>query len=99
MEKQEETKEEITGEEKEKVLLMLHGEVLLQLLQHPRFQFFLAANYEIKPNIDHEGQSIGLIVREFTLEEVQKMMTDATKAAQTSIVPASMADLEKLPKM
>jgi hypothetical protein len=95
----EEERTEITGEEKEKVLLMLHGDVLLQLLQHSRFQYFIAANYEIKPKIDHEGHSIGFTVREFPLEEIQKLMAEAAKAAQNSIVTASMADLEKLPKM
>lgn len=90
---------EITGEERQKLLLMVHGQILVELLQHERFQLFLAGNYSIEPKIDHEGQSVGFTVREFTQEEVSKMMREALKEAQSQLVVASEADLKNLDRI
>lgn len=94
-----EEKTEVTENEKEQLMLMVHGEILVELLKYPRFQAFIAANYEIKPNVDDEAKSVGFTVREFSQQEVTSLMSKVFKEAQNKIVTASVEDLNQLDKV
>lgn len=94
----EQEKVEPTEVEKHNVLLMLHGEILSQLLQYSKFQAFLAANYEIKQNIDDTSKGIGFTVREMTNQESADILKKALEQAQSSLVTATPEDLRELEK-
>lgn len=57
-------------------LLLLHGDILKQLMQFERFQFFLTTNYDI--HLNEEAQRFE--VKEFPHSEVKQHMEALYKA-------------------
>lgn len=62
---------ELSPQDQEFALLAVHGAIFNRLLQHPKFQTFLLANYEIKDPEPSEEGFVTVNVREKTPQEVQ----------------------------
>ena len=74
-----EEKEKLEDKEKLESLLLIHGQILYELMEFPRFKMFLAANYEIEHK---DGE---LTVSEYSNEhakELLKKAIDAEKAVE-----------------
>lgn len=92
---------QVSDEDKAKLILMLHGEVMQKLLLSDKFKSFLAMTFEITQKVDEENKSIGFDVREFTPEESMIAMRKAVEHAKQSeslIKVANDSDLESMKK-
>jgi len=74
---------ELTQEQQTYHLLMLHGDIMQQLMQHERFQFFLASNYDIALNEEQQR----FVVKEFPHTEVKQNMESLHKALKDQKSP------------
>lgn len=90
----EEVTTEVTPEqlqERERHLLLLHGDIFAQLMRHDRFKVFLAANYDI--HVNEETQRFE--VKEFAPSDVMENMKalqeeiNANKVKQPEIIMSS----------
>lgn len=64
-------------------LLLLHGDIMQQLMMHERFQFFLTANYDI--HLNEVAQRFE--VKEFPHAEVKQNMESLYKAKHAEKSP------------
>lgn len=81
-------------------LLMLNGDIMQQLLQHPRFQTFLLLNYDISSYRDDENKRVGFTVREHSpaavLENMRKAQEIDAKDTTPAILAPTQAEMSKL---
>jgi hypothetical protein len=77
--------QEISSEQHQQTvqLLLLHGDIMQQLMQFERFQFFLTANYDV--HLNEEAQRFE--VKEFPHADVKQNMEALYKAKHAEKSP------------
>ncbi len=85
--------------ENAKLLLQLHGDVLHQLMQYPRFQMFVNANYDIQQVNNEETKNISFVVMEQPHQKVMENMAELMskkKEEVSKIVTTSGAPMKNI---
>lgn len=79
---------DMSEEERVNKLLMLHGDILVQLMAHERFKMFLTANYDI--HLDEEKNVF--VVREYTAEHARQNVLDTLEQQKNEKSPIITLD-------